>query len=316
MAGRAGQTFPVTQRQPEARPPVGTPKASRRFLSVLKYLFLSVGAVLVLLPFLEMFVGALRTPAERVATPPGFWPEVPQWRTYTQVFAELPMLRWYANSLLITVIVTLLQLLTSTMAGFALAKYQFRGRDVIFRAVLGAQMFPFFLFLIPLFFIMRFFPFAGGNDLFGQGGIGLLGTYTAVILPFMVTYYGIFLMRQFMLSIPDALLDAARIDGASEFRIFWSVVLPLLKPALVTLGVFVFLYQWNEFIWTLTITRANPELQPLTVGIYLMQSAYDTTSGQSLRQAALAVSVVPLALVFLTLQKYYVRGLMMSGIKG
>jgi multiple sugar transport system permease protein len=106
MAGRAGQTFPVTQRQPEARPPVGTPKASRRFLSVLKYLFLSVGALIVLLPFLEMFVGALRTPAERVATPPIFWPAVPQWRTYTQVFTELPMLRWYANSLLITVVVT------------------------------------------------------------------------------------------------------------------------------------------------------------------------------------------------------------------
>ena len=139
-----------------------------------------------------MFVGALRTPAERVATPPIFWPKVAQWSVYEQVFTALPMLKWYANSLLITGAVTVLQLVTSTMAGFALAKYQFRGRNLIFRAVLGAQMFPFFLFLIPLFFIMRFFPLAGGNDLFGQGGVGLLGTYAAVILPFMVTYYGIF----------------------------------------------------------------------------------------------------------------------------
>jgi multiple sugar transport system permease protein len=296
------------------------PRAGRTrrsiFWSLVKYGFLSAGALLVLLPFLEMFVGALRTPSERVATPPSFWPEVAQWQIYRQVFTDLPMLKWYTNSLFITVAVTALQLLTSTTAGFALAKYRFRGRDVIFRAVLGAQMFPFFLFLIPLFFIMRFFPLAGGNDLFGQGGFGLLGTYAAIILPFTVTYYGIFLMRQFMLSIPDALLDAARIDGASEFRIFWSVVLPLLKPALVTLGVFVFLYQWNEFIWTLTVTRTNPELQPLTVGVYLMQSAYDTPSGQSLRQAALAVSVVPLVLVFLTLQRYYVKGLTMTGIKG
>ena len=316
MAGLTGRQEFYTERQDRPRPPAGSNKGLRLFLSILKYLLLTAGALVVLLPFLEMFVGALRTPAERVATPPVFWPEVAQWSTYRRVFDELPMLRWYANSLFITATVTVIQLLTSTMAGFALAKYEFRGRNLIFRAVLGAQMFPFFLFLIPLFFIMRFFPFAGGNNLLGQGGDGLLGTYAAVILPFMVTYYGIFLMRQFMVGIPDALLDAARIDGASEFRIFWSVVLPLLKPALVTLGVFVFLYQWNEFIWTFTVTRTNPDLQPLTVGIFLMQSAYDTTSGQSLRQAALAVTVVPLALVFLSLQRYYVRGLVMSGIKG
>ena len=306
----------LTQREPRTRPPAGSSKGLRLFLGILKYTLLAAGALLVLLPFLEMFVGALRTPAERVATPPIFWPKVAQWSVYEQVFTALPMLKWYANSLFITATVTVLQLITSTMAGFALAKYQFRGRNLIFRAVLGAQMFPFFLFLIPLFFIMRFFPLAGGNDLFGQGGVGLLGTYAAVILPFMVTYYGIFLMRQFMVGIPDAIIDAARIDGAGEFRIFWSVVLPLLKPALVTLGVFVFLYQWNEFIWTLTVTRSNPNLQPLTVGVYLMQSAYNTPSGQSLRQAALAVSVVPLALVFLSLQRFYVRGLVMSGIKG
>lgn len=312
LTGRDGGGAGLAARKPVQR----SARGARVFWRVLKYTFLGLGALLVLLPFLEMFVGALRTPAERVATPPGFWPDVPQWQIYRRVFTELPMLRWYANSLLITGIVTALQLLTSTAAGFALAKYRFPGRDAIFRAVLGAQMFPFFLFLIPLFFIMRFFPLAGGNDLLGQGGFGLLGTYTAVILPFAVSYYGIFLMRQFMVTIPDALLDAARLDGASEFRIFWSVVLPLIKPALVTLGVFVFLYQWNEFIWTLTVTRTNAQLQPLTVGIYLMQSAYDTPSGQSLRQAALAVSVVPLVLVFLSLQRYYVKGLTMTGIKG
>ena len=311
----SGRRAAAPRRDPRT-PSAAAVKGLRLGLTILKYGFLSAGALLVLLPFLEMFVGALRTPAERVATPPVFWPQVAQWGVYRQVFSDLPMLKWYANSLFITATVTVLQLLTSTMAGFALAKYQFRGRNAIFRAVLGAQMFPFFLFLIPLFFIMRFFPLAGGNDLFGQGGVGLLGTYAAIILPFMVTYYGIFLMRQFMVSVPDAILDAARIDGASEFRIFWSVVLPLLKPALVTLGVFAFLYQWNEFIWTLTVTRSNPNLQPLTVGIYLMQSAYNTPSGQSLRQAALAVSVVPLALVFLSLQRFYVRGLVMGGVKG
>ena len=270
-----------------------------------------------LLPFLEMFVGALRTPAERVANPPVFWPAVPQWQTYARVFEELPVIRWYLNSVFLSLAITFLQLVTSTMAGFALAKYKFRGRNLIFRAVLGAQMFPFFLFLIPMFFLMRFWPFAGGNDLLGQGGNGLLGTYAAIILPFLVSYYGIFMMRQFMVTIPDALLDAARIDGASEFRIFVSIVLPLVTPALATLGVFVFIYQWNEFIWTMTISRAAPELQTLPVGIYLMRGAISSISQQSLQQAALAVSTVPLVVVFLLLQRYYVRGLVMSeGIKG
>ncbi len=294
---------------------------TRRFwltlASVLKYGLLTLGALLMLLPFLEMFVGALRSPAERVASPPIFWPAVAQWSTYTRVFEDLPIVGWYINSVFVTVAITLLQLVTSTMAGFALAKYKFPGRDMIFRTVLGAQMFPFFLFLIPMFFLMRFWPLAGGNDLLGQGGTGFLGTYTAIILPFLISYYGIFMMRQFMVNIPDALMDAARIDGASEFRIFGSIVLPLIKPALATLGVFVFIYQWNEFIWTMTISRSAPELQTLPVGIYLMRGAFSSVSDQSLQQAALAVSTVPLIAIFLLLQRYYVRGLVMSeGIKG
>lgn len=307
--------YSVTPRQPKPRRRDGR-SALHVFLSVLKYGFLVLGALLMLLPFLEMFVGALRTPAERVATPPVFWPAEPQWNIYRRVFGEVAVFRGYLNSIFITVSITLLQLATSTMAGFALAKYQFRGRALIFRSILSAQMFPFFLFLIPLFFLMRFWPLAGGNGLLGQGGTGLLGTYAALILPFLITWYGIFLMRQFMVSIPDALLDAARIDGASEFRIFWSVVLPLVKPALATLGVFVFIYQWNEFIWTVTITGAAPQLQTLPVVVYLMNGPNPPISRQSLQQAALAVSIVPLVLVFLMLQKYYVRGLVMSGLKG
>ena len=285
-------------------------------LSILKYSILLLGALVMLLPFFDMFVGALRTPAERLARPPIFWPQTPNWDIYTQVFERLPMLRWYLNSIIVTVAITFLQLVTSAMAGFALAKYRFRGREFLFRSVLAGQMFPFFLFLIPMFFLMRYWPFAGGNDLLGQGGTGLLGTYTALILPFMITWYGIFLMRQFMVSIPDELMDAARIDGCSEFRIFTSVVLPLVKPALATLGIFVFIYHWNEFIWTMTITRSAPDLQTVPVGIYLLRGTFDNPQNESLLQAALAVSTVPLVILFLSLQRFYVRGLVMSGIKG
>lgn len=269
-----------------------------------------------ILPFADMFIGALRTPAEELARPPVFWPRNPQWHTYLDVFVNMPMARWYLNSVIVTVSITLLQLGTSAMAGYALAKYRFPGRNLFFNAVLAAQMFPFFLFIIPMFFLMRYWPLTGGNSLFAFNGTGLLGTYTALILPFMVTWYGIFLMRQFMITIPDDLIDAARIDGASEFRIFANIVLPLVGPALATLGIFVFIYHWNEFIWTMTITRSAPDLQTVPVGIYLMRGAFPDIQDQVLQRAALAVSVVPVIVLFLFLQRFYVRGLAMTGIKG
>ena len=123
-------------------------------------------------------------------------------------------------------------------------------------------------------------------------------------------------MRQFMMSIPDSILDAARIDGSSEWGLFTRITLPLVKPALATLGIFVFIYHWNEFIWTMTMTRFAPDLQTLPVGIYLLSGAFDTVENESLQQAALAVSTVPLILLFLLLQRYYVRGATMSGVKG
>jgi multiple sugar transport system permease protein len=290
--------------------------AGRYVASAAKYAVLGAGAFVMIVPFADMFIGALRTPVELLSRPPVFWPRDPQWGMYAAVFERLPMLRWYLNSVIVTVSITILQLVTSSMAGFALAKYRFPGRQLIFNSVLAAQMFPFFLFIIPMFFILRYWPLMGGNDLLGQGGIGLLGSYTALILPFMITWYGVFLMRQFMVSIPDDLLDAARIDGCSEFRIFWSIVVPLIKPALATLGIFVFIYHWNEFIWTMTVTRSAPELQTVPVGIYLLRGAFLNIQDQSLQRAALAVSVVPVMVLFLALQRFYVRGITMSGIKG
>ncbi len=281
-----------------------------------KYVVLTIGALLMLAPFFDMFIGALRTPAERLAMPPPYWPSDPQWQNYLRVFTELPMGRWLFNSLYTTFTITFLQLLTSAMAGFALAKYRFRGRDFLFRSVLGAQMFPFFLFLIPVFFILRYFPLAGGNDLLGEGGAGFLNSYTAIILPFAVTWYGIFLMRQFFMGLPDELMDAARLDGCSEFRIFFQIALPLVLPGLVTLGIFIFVYQWNEVIWTMTVTRTAPDLQTIPVGIYLLRGAFVDQGTQSLQQAALAVSIAPVIVIFLFLQRYYIRGLTAGAVKG
>ena len=281
----------------------------------LKYGLLGLGALIMILPFADMFVGALRSPADVFATPPRYWPSDPQWGVYGRVFAELPMLRWFVNSVVVTVTITVLQVVTSTTAGYALAKYSFRGNGAIFRLVMGAQMFPFFLFIIPIFFLLRFAPLMGGNDLGGQGGSGLLGTYAALVLPFVVTWYGVFLMRQFFLTIPDDLLDAARLDGASEYRIFRSVMLPLVKPAVATLTLFSFVYHWNEFIWTMTVTRVAPELQTLPVGIYLLSGAFEDLDQKALQQAALAVSVLPVIVVFVLLQRMFVAANLSSGVK-
>lgn len=283
---------------------------------VLKYALLSLGAVVTLAPFADMLLGALRTPAERLAMPPAYWPRDPQWINYVRVFTELPMGRWIFNSVAQTAIITALQLLTSAMAGFALAKYRFPGRNFLFRSILGAQMFPFFLFLIPVFFILRYFPLFGGNSILGQGGTGFLNTYSAIILPFAVTWYGIFMMRQFFMSLPDELMEAARLDGASEYRIFWQIAVPLSGPGLATLGIFVFVYQWNEVIWTMTVTRTAPNLQTIPVGIYLLRGAFIDQSTLSLQEAALAVSIVPVIVTFLLLQRFYIRGLTAGAIKG
>jgi len=283
--------------------------------TVLKYAVLGLGAAIMLLPFADMFIGALRGPADVFANPPRYFPAEPQWGVYTRVFEELPMKRWFMNSVIVTVTITLLQVATSTMAGYALAVYRFPGRDAVFRLVLGAQMFPFFLFIIPIFFILRFAPLMGGNDLSGQGGSGLLGTYAALVLPFIVTWYGIFLMRQFFLGIPGELIEAARMDGANEFVIFRKIVLPLVKPALATLALFSFVYHWNEFIWTMTITRSAPELQTLPVGIFLLSGAFTDLDQKALQQAALAVSVLPVAVVFLALQRFYVSAELDSAVK-
>ncbi len=285
-------------------------------VAMLRYAFLAVAACVMILPFADMLLGALRTPSDLLARPPVYIPRAPAWDNFSRVFTELPMGRWLLNSMLVTCGTTALQLATSAAAGFAFAKYRFRGANTLFRAVLGAQMFPFFLLLIPIFIIIRFWPLTGGNDLLGQGGHGLLGGYSALILPFGVSWYGIFLMRQFMLAIPDDLLDAARIDGASELGLFVRIALPLMRPALATLAIFVFIYQWNEVLWTMTVTRSAPTLQTVPVAIYLLRGAFTDIQAQSLQQAALAISVLPNLALFLLLQRFYVRSLMAGGLKG
>ncbi|MFN3284481.1 MAG: carbohydrate ABC transporter permease, partial [Pseudothermotoga sp.] len=201
--------------------------------------------------------------------------------------------------LVVAVSVTFLVLFTSSMAGYAFAKLRFCGRRILFNFVLSTMMFPVFIFLIPVYYLMKLF--------------GWLNSYLALIVPFAVSGYGIFLMRQFVMTIPDELLDCARLDGAKEFKIYSVIILPLLKPALATLAILTFIGQWNSFLWPLIVTSTAQRFMTLPVGISRLSLAFSTAETQHLIITALVYQVVPMVIMFLYLQRYYVKGFVLSG---
>lgn len=269
--------------------------------SVLKYLVLALAGAWMLLPFFWMFSGSLMTSKEVTASPPPLLPGQPQWYNYADVARVVPLGRSYVNSLVVTGLTVAGMLFTSSLCGFAFAKYDFPGRRVLFMLVLASLMIPFFVTLIPLFYIVK--------------QLGWLNNYAGLILPGVVSAYGIFLMRQFILDIPDELLDAARIDGASEFRIYWQIVLPLIGPALATLGSFNFVTTWNAFLWPLLVVQSR-ELFTVPLALNTLRSYGMQAQFQHLQMAGTAVSVIPALVVFVALQRYFVRGLALTGLKG
>lgn len=288
----------------------------RRKKPWVSFTIIVIGSIAMLFPFLDMIFSSFKGPAEYNSLYYRFLPETFQFGNYKLAFESLNIGLLFKNSLLKSVITTILVLLTSSMAAYALTKLRFRGRDGIFRFILSTMMIPSFLFFIPNFYIMTHFPLVGGNDLFGNGGVGGMTTsILSLILPFAVSAYGIFLMRQFIMTINNAYLEAARIDGASEFRIYFRLILPMTGPALATLAIFEFIGQWNEFIWALIINSVNPELAVLPVGVQMLKDHLDPTLTQPLLMAGLVISTLPILIVFIILQKYYVRGMMNSGLK-
>ncbi|HOJ87695.1 MAG TPA: carbohydrate ABC transporter permease, partial [Pseudothermotoga sp.] len=250
-------------------------------------------------PFFWLFSASLMTPQELLSDTPRWLPERPQWGNYLQVLKRVPIFTYYKNSVIVATSVTVLVILTSSMAGFAFAKLRFRGRRILFSFVLSTMMFPVFIFLIPVYYLMKLF--------------GWLNSYLSLIVPFAVSGYGIFLLRQFVMTIPDELLDSARLDGAKEFRIYSTIILPLIKPALATLAILTFIGQWNSFLWPLIVTSNAQKLITLPVGISRLSLAFSTTETQHLILTALVYQVVPMVILFLYLQRYYVKGFVLSG---
>ncbi|WTO33828.1 carbohydrate ABC transporter permease [Streptomyces achromogenes] len=287
----------------------------RRRFPWLSYLVVVAGALLTVVPFLDMVMTSFKGPGEAGTLPYRFLPKAFALSNYRSAIDQLDLPTLFRNSVVVTTLITVSVLLTSSLAGYALARLRFPGRDLVFRLVLSTMMFPPFLFLIPRFLILVHWPLAGGNDLLGRGGAGLTVSIVALAVPFLVNGFGIFLTRQFMLSLPDEVLEAARIDGAGEFTVWWRIVVPQTKPVLVTLGLLTFVDAWNEYIWALLVSTANPDLMTLPVGVQLLRDHVDPARTMPVVMAGLVLSVLPVLVLFLLLQKHYIRGVMLSGLK-
>ncbi len=291
-------------------------KSIRHPFPWLSYLVVAIGGILMALPFFDMVSSSFKGAGEYGILPYHFLPHAFTFGNYGAAFDQLNLGHLFYNSVLVTTVVTFSVLLTSAMAGYALAKLRFRGREVIFRFILATMMLPPFLLLIPDFLIMLNWPWVGGNNILGQGGQGGMTTsIVSLMLPFLVSGFGIFLMRQFIVGVPNEILEAARLDGANEWRLFFNMVLPQAKPVAITLGLITFVGQWNEYIWTLLMASTNPQLMTLPVGIQLLQSFLDPNRTMPIVMAGIVISTIPVLLIFLFFQKYYVQGVVLSGLK-
>lgn len=259
---------------------------------------LAVATAFALLPLLWMLSVSFMQPGESNALPPPLWPSSPTLANYRQLLAQTGIGRYFVNSLVVAGGVTASSLLFNLMAGYAFAKLKFGGRDRVFQALLAALVIPGQVAMMPLFLMLK--------------GMGLVNTWAGVILPGMAGVFGIYLVRQYARSLPDALLEAARIDGAGEWRIFFTIVLPLLKPVIVTLAVFGFLGSWNDFMWPL-IVLTDADLHTLPVAIASLSREH--VADGELMMAGAVVTVLPVLVLFLALQKHYMQGLLMGGVK-
>ena len=259
-------------------------------------ILLILGCVFTVTPFLAVFILAV-SPAG-APTIPFQWPEALTFDNIARVLTQRSFLAWTFNSFVYSLVSVALVLITSAMAGYAFAKKRFPGRNLIFWSFLATLMVPAQATLIPLFVLVA--------ELDG------VNTYWGLIIPTLANAHAVFLMRQFIMGLPDELFDAARIDGAGEFTVFWRIVLPLTKPILATLGIFVFLWHWNDFLWPLVVAQSDT-MRTLTVGLASLNA--ESVSNASLMAAA-AVSVIPCLLIFAILQRYIVNSMAMSGIKG
>jgi multiple sugar transport system permease protein len=292
MARIEGLTMATTD---TARPPRRRDRVARTVLHVV----LGLGLLAVVGPFVWMALSSVKPEAEIREVPPTWWPHTFTLDNFRELFSRLDFPLYFLNSALVATAVTVGNLFFCSLLGYALAKLRYPGRRLLFLVVLGMLMVPGMVTFVPQFVLVS--------------NMGLTNTYAGLILPFLAGPFGVFLMRQFLQSIPDELIEAARVDGAGEFRIFWRVVLPLCRPALATLGILTFLASWNNFLWPLVVaTTEDKYTLPVALALY---SVGQNRTDFGLLLAGAVVVVLPVLVVFLFLQRHFLRGIATTGLK-
>jgi len=284
--------------KPKTRPGGWARRALKRRATIVIFGVLAAVACVTLLPFYWMFSSSLRTMDNMFAIPIQWIPHPLNWMSYANAWQAQDFARYFFNSAVVAVAITLGNLLLCSLAGYSLTKFHYRGRGLLFLLILSTMMLPLEITMVPLFLIIKQLDWAN--------------SYQGLIVPFLVDGFGVFLMRQYMLSIPKDLIDSARIDGASELRIFWMIIMPLCKPALVALAVFTFREAWDMYIWPLIIITKDSQ-RTLPLGISLFMSSYGTSWDQLMAIAVLGT--LPMILLFFFLQRAFIQGIAATGLK-
>ncbi len=273
--------------------------AGQVVLSVLKYAVLIALAIVALIPFVWMISSSIKTSIEVFSVPMNWIPKEFHWENYSLIWERVPLATYFKNTAVLAIVVTFMQILTSSFAAYAFAKMQFKGRDMLFMCYIGTIAVPWQAYMVPQFIMMR--------------SIGLYDTIWALVVLQSFTAFGVFLMRQFYLGIPNDLSEAARIDGLSEYGIWARIVLPLAKPAIATLCIFTFVNTWNDYMGPMIYLTTDTK-KTIQVGLRRFIQAY--SADYNLIMAASLCSLIPVSVVFLFLQRYFIEGIATTGMKG
>ena len=307
----------ITQTEKSVSKPISTPEIRANKLKnllgrLIIYALLIIGSIIFIAPWAWMVSASFQPIGDIFDWPPNWIPETFTLANYSKFLAAEGFFRWVLNSGFLAVVVLVLQMFFNSLAAYTFAKRKFPGRDGLFLLMLGTLMIPGQLFLIPNYLILLRSPLFGGNNLLGVGGHGMLDSFWGIIIPYSFSVWSVFFMRQYMKGIPDDLLDAARMDGASEFTIYSKVVMPLCGPVLAAQAIFTFTFVWNDFFWPLIVT-SSPELRTLQLGLALFilknKTVWDVVFAGSV------VSTLPVLLIFIFFQKYFIRGIALTGMK-
>ncbi|MBJ6362984.1 carbohydrate ABC transporter permease [Paenibacillus sp. GCM10012307] len=288
-------------------------RRKRALGTVLFYIVASIISLAMFLPFLWSLLTSLKPDDEIFALPIKWLPSQFTLEHYRDAFTTVPFFKYFGNSLYLAVMGVVTNLFFGSLSGYAFAKLSFKLNKPLFRVLLAAMMIPGVVTMIPSFYVLMHIPFIGGNDWLGNGGHGLVNSFWAIILPGASGTFAVFFMRQFFLTLPNDMMEVARIEGAGEFRIFWQIYLPLTKPALATLGIFTFQAGWNAFLWPMIVLN-DPAKHTIQMGLQAFSYNYQTDFGPMM--AGALVAILPILILFVLLQKYFVQGIAFSGVKG